>query len=111
MQTENSKHCFWANTKSGSTIESNLLPDLDSVPGAPYINSGWLWKRSEKNTTHPEHAHDWTIRGHPLIIQKTADNGCPTLPTFFALVDRRISHFVVVADIQLFVVFAIRIKT
>ncbi len=45
--------------KSGSTIESNLLPDLDLVPGAPYINFGWLWKGSEKNTTHPEHAHDW----------------------------------------------------
>ena len=45
--------------KSGSTIESARILDLDSVQGAPYIDFVWMYKGYEKNTTHPEHAHEW----------------------------------------------------
>jgi quercetin dioxygenase-like cupin family protein len=45
--------------QSGSTIESVRILDLDSVEGAPYIDFVWMYKGFEKNTTHPEHAHEW----------------------------------------------------
>jgi quercetin dioxygenase-like cupin family protein len=45
--------------KSGSTVESARILDLDLVEGAPYIDFAWLYKGYEKNTTHPEHAHEW----------------------------------------------------
>ena len=45
--------------KSGSTIESTRILDLDLVEGAPYIDFVWMHKGYEKNVTHPEHAHDW----------------------------------------------------
>ncbi len=45
--------------KSGSTIESTRILDLDLVEGAPYIDFVWMYKGYEKQVTHPEHAHDW----------------------------------------------------
>ena len=45
--------------KSGSTVESARILDMDSIEGAPYIDFAWLYKGSEKNPTHPEHAHSW----------------------------------------------------
>ncbi len=48
-----------AREKSGSTIESARILDMDSIEGAPYIDFVWLYKGSEKNPTHPEHAHAW----------------------------------------------------
>jgi quercetin dioxygenase-like cupin family protein len=45
--------------KSGSTLESTRLLDLDNVEGAPYIDFSWMWKGSEKTATHLEHQHDW----------------------------------------------------
>ena len=56
---EAAKKAAEAREKSGSTIESTRLLDLDMVEGAPYIDFAWLWKGSEKAPTHPEHAHDW----------------------------------------------------
>jgi len=45
--------------KSGSTIESKRILDLDLVEGAPYIDFVWMYSGAEKSVTHPEHAHDW----------------------------------------------------
>ncbi len=45
--------------KTGSTIESTRILDLDLVEGAPYIDFVWMYKGFEKNPTHPEHSHDW----------------------------------------------------
>ncbi len=45
--------------KNQSTVEGDRLLDLDSVPGAPYIDFVYLWKGSEKGPNHPEHSHDW----------------------------------------------------
>ncbi len=56
---EGMKKAAEARAKSGSTIQSTRLLDLDSVQGAPYLDFAWLWKGSEQLPTHPEHSHDW----------------------------------------------------
>jgi mannose-6-phosphate isomerase-like protein (cupin superfamily) len=45
--------------KTGSTIESTRLLDLDNVKGAPYVDFVWIWKGSEHGPNHEEHSHDW----------------------------------------------------
>jgi quercetin dioxygenase-like cupin family protein len=62
--------------KSGSTIESARILDLDLVEGAPYIDFVWMYKGYEKNVTHPEHSHEWgEIFGYiGTVGQKDAHN-------------------------------------
>jgi quercetin dioxygenase-like cupin family protein len=56
---EAKKRLAEARERSGSTIESARILDMDLIEGAPYIDFAWLYQGSEKKPTHPEHAHAW----------------------------------------------------
>jgi mannose-6-phosphate isomerase-like protein (cupin superfamily) len=45
--------------RTGSTVQSTRLLDLDGIEGSPYVDFVWLWKGSEHGPNHEEHSHDW----------------------------------------------------
>ncbi len=114
--------------KSGSTIESTRLLDLDLVEGAPYIDFAWLYSGYEKNVTHPEHSHDWGeifgyigsvgqkdphslggevefwVNGEKHVLNKSClvwmPPGLPHCPVRFARIDKPILWFTIGIGMQ-----------